>query len=141
LHCLSGENHAGATGGARSGWFAHDNLDISPQTIHALDHLGFADAPKLTAQHAREFGLWHAENLSGPDLRGTAMLEDLADLGCQGRFNVHLSGARQSEPMASKTNRQSKKILQSINCFVQSSNEGLKYSTVQSLTKVATLAT
>jgi hypothetical protein len=69
-----------------------------------------------------------------------SMLDDHSDLGGQGRFNVHLSGARQSEPMASKTNRPPKKILQSINCFVQSSNKRLKCSTVQSLIKVATFA-
>ena len=40
--------------------------------------------------------------------------------------------------MAFKTNRPLKKILQSINCFVQSSNGWLKYGTVQLLIKVAT---
>ena len=43
--------------------------------------------------------------------------------------------------MALKTNRSPKEILQSINCFVQSSNKRLKCSTVRSLTKVATLTT
>jgi EPS-associated MarR family transcriptional regulator len=40
--------------------------------------------------------------------------------------------------MASKTNRPPKKILQSINFFVQTSNGWLKYFTVLLLTKVAT---
>jgi hypothetical protein len=40
--------------------------------------------------------------------------------------------------MASKTNRPPKKILQSINCFVQTSNGRLKCGTVKHLTNVAT---
>jgi hypothetical protein len=40
--------------------------------------------------------------------------------------------------MKFKTKRPPKKILQSINCFVQTSNGRLKYGTVQHLAKVAT---
>ncbi len=55
----SGENDTGAPSGARTGWLAHHNLNVTAQPVHALQHLGLADAPKLAAQHAREFGLGH----------------------------------------------------------------------------------
>jgi hypothetical protein len=83
---LSEENRPATRSGARTRRLAHDDLDIPPQPIYALQHLGFADSQKLTAQYAQRFELGNSENHSHLDLREIAMPDDLADLGSKGHL-------------------------------------------------------
>jgi len=88
LNSLSGKHDTGAPSGARTGWLAHHYLNIPAQPVHTLQHLRFADAPKLATQHAGELGLGHAQDLGGLRLRQMPMLDDFANLGGQAGNSV-----------------------------------------------------
>lgn len=75
----SGKHNADSPALVATRCFAHDDLDVAPEAVEAVEHFGFADAAKLAAQHARQFGLRHAENVGGLLLGEVAVFDDFGN--------------------------------------------------------------
>lgn len=59
---------------------AYHDFYITTQAVQALDHLGLADAAKLSTQQAGQLGLRNSQNLGSLLLRQMAMANDVANL-------------------------------------------------------------
>jgi len=68
---------------AQSGRRLDHNLHVTAQLSQALQHLGFRNAAKPSAQHIGELRLRHAEQFCCLHLRHSTVLDNLGNLGRQ----------------------------------------------------------